>query len=385
MRILVTTTGSAGHFGPLLPFLDAIQAGAGEVLVATRASSAEAVAAAGYVVWPVAEAPAAERSAIFASTRGLPAMDANERALTEVFAGVDVHAALPGMSDAIAAWRPDVVLSDAGEFAGRVAGAHVGLPFVKVSISQYAVEHELLEQTDAALARVREAHRLEPSSGGDFAQFTLMPPMLERPALPGPPGLRRFRERDTRFDAPLPPRYRTGAEPLVYLTFGTVAPQREFFPELYRAAIDALAPLPIQLLVTIGRDRAPAQLGAVPANVHVERWVDQAVVLRHASAVVCHGGSGTVRGALAHGVPLVILPMFADQPHNAARVHELGAGVAVEPGHAGIEALAGAVEQLLTDDRYAARAALVASDIRALPTVDRAVDALRSSTAVAKR
>jgi UDP:flavonoid glycosyltransferase YjiC (YdhE family) len=378
VRILVTTTGSAGHFGPLLPFLEAIRAAKGEVLVATRTSSAEAVAAAGYVVWPVAEAPAAERSAIFASTRGLPTVQANERALTEVFAGVDVHAALPGMSDAIAAWRPDVVLSEAGEFAGRLAGAHAGLPFVKVSISQYAVEHELLDQTDAALARIRDTYRLRPPNGAGSAHFTLMPPMLEQPSVPAPPGLRRFRERDTRVDGPLPIDAITGAEPLVYLTFGTVAPQREFFPEVYRAAIDALAALPIQLLVTIGRDRDPAALGTVPANVHVERWVDQAAVLRYASAVVCHGGSGTVRGALVEGAPLVILPLFADQPHNAARVHELGAGLAVESGLAGIDELAVAVEQLLGDDRYAANAALVAADIRALPTVDAAADLLWS-------
>lgn len=373
MRILVTTTGSAGHFGPLLPFLEAIRAAAGEVLVATRTSSVDAVAAAGYPVWPLAEAPAADRSAIFASTRGLPPLEANVRALTEVFAGLDVHAALPDMHAAIAAWQPDVVLSEAGEFTGRLAGAHVGLPFVKVSISQYAVEHELREQTAAALARIRDAHGLRPPDDGEPAQLTLMPPLLEQPAAPGPPGLRRFRERDGH----LPARDATGTDPLVYLTFGTVAPQREFFPDLYRAAIDALAPLPIQLVVTVGRDRDPAHLGTVPANVRVERWVDHGSVLRHASAVVCHGGSGTVRGALAQEVPLVIMPMFADQPHNAARVHALGAGIAVRPEPAGIDELAGAVEQVLGDARYAAGAARVARDIRALPTVDAAVHVLR--------
>ena len=384
MRILVTTTGSAGHFGPLLPFLDAIRAAAGEVVVATRTSSVDAVAAAGYPVWPLAEAPAAERSAIFASTRGLPPIQANERALIGVFAGLDVHAALPGMLDAITAWRPDMILSEAGEFAGRLAGAHVGLPFVKVSISQYAVEHELLEQTDAALTSIRQAHRLRPPDGGEFAHFTLMPPMLEQPTVPGPPGIRRFRERDTRVDGQLPAHDPTGTEPLVYLTFGTVAPQREFFPDVYRAAIDALATLPAELLVTIGRDRDPAQLGTVPANVHVEPWVDQAIILRHASVVVCHGGSGTVRGALAHGVPLAIMPLFADQPHNAARVHELGAGIAVTPGPAGVDELAGAVHELLGDERYAARAALIARDIRALPTVDTAVDLLRDHIQLAR-
>jgi UDP:flavonoid glycosyltransferase YjiC (YdhE family) len=126
-----------------------------------------------------------------------------------------------------------------------------------------------------------------------------------------------------------------------------------------------------------GATRDPGDLGTPPANVHDERWLPQADILRYASAIVCHGGSGTVRGTLAEGVPLVIVPMFADQPDNAARVHELGAGLAVESAYAGIDGLARAVGTLLSDDRYAAGAANVAGDIRALPTVDAAVEILR--------
>lgn len=368
MRILVTTTGSAGHVGSLLPFLDAIRAAGGETLVATRASLAHTVAAHGYAAWPVGEAPAAERAAAFAAARGLSGAAANEHALTEVFAGLDARAALAGTLHAISGWRPDVVLSEASEFAGRVAAAHVRLPFVKLSITQYAVEHDVLPATDAALARLRAAHGLRAPDGSLSAHFTLLPPLLERPAQPGPPALQRFRERAA------PPPRRTGADPLVYLTFGTAAPQMGFFPERYRSAIDALAPLPVRLLVTVGRDRDPAELGALPPNVQVRRWADHAEVLSRAAAVVCHGGTGTVRGALAAGVPLVIAPMFADQLDNAVRVHELGAGVHVQPGQAG---LADAVRAVLRDRRYADHAAVVAADIRALPTVDRAASVLR--------
>ncbi|RKQ86997.1 MGT family glycosyltransferase [Solirubrobacter pauli] len=371
MRILVTTTGSPGHVGPLLPFLDAIRAAGGETLVATRSSLAHTVAAHGYAAWPVGEARAAERAAAFAAARGLSSAAANEHALTEVFAGLDARAALAGTFDAIAGWRPDVVLSEASEFAGRVAAAHVGLPFVKLSITQYAVEHDVLPATDAALARLRATHGLRAAGGARSAQFTLLPPLLERPGQPGPPGLQRFRERE----APSAGRSRrSGTDPLVYLTFGTAAPQMGCFPERYRSAIDALALLPIQLLVTTGRDRDPGELGATPANVQVRRWADHAEVLGRASAVVCHGGTGTVRGALAAGVPLVITPMFADQLDNAVRVHALGAGVHVQHGQTG---LADAVRAVLGDRRYADRAATVAADIRALPTVDRAASVLR--------
>ena len=368
----MTTTGSAGHLTPLISFLDAIRAEAGEVIVAARVSALDRVRAAGYDAWPLAEAPDAERSAVFASSRGLPPAQANARAL-DVFAGLDAAAALPGVREAIRDWRPDLILSEASEFAGRLAAAHHGLPFVTVAITQYAVEHELRDATDAALARLRDAHRLRARDDRSGARFTLVPPLLEHRSHPGPPGVHRFREHDASTNGAAAAWRPPDDHPLVYLTFGTAAPQMGFFPDLYRAAIETLAPLPVNLLVTTGRDRDPAELGPLPANVRVERWRPQADVLRHATAMVCHGGTGTVRGALAQGVPVAVLPMFADQPHNAARVAQLGAGIVIEPGLAG---LAEAVQALLTDARFAARAAEVAADIRALPTVDTAVHVL---------
>jgi len=97
----------------------------------------------------------------------------------------------------------------------------------------------------------------------------------------------------------------------------------------------------------------------------------------HAAAMVCHGGFGTVRMALASGVPMVVLPLFADQPHNARRIAELGAGIALERGQAGIAELAGAVEVVLDDLFYRAAAARVAAEVRTLPPVDAAPYVLR--------
>ena len=87
--------------------------------------------------------------------------------------------------------------------------------------------------------------------------------------------------------------------------------------------------LPLRLLVTVGRDRDPAELGPLPANVRVERWVPQADLMPHVAAMVCHGGSGTVTMGLAGGVPMAVVPLFADQPWNAERVDALGAGIAL--------------------------------------------------------
>ena len=138
----------------------------------------------------------------------------------------------------------------------------------------------------------------------------------------------------------------------------------------------ALAELPVRALVTVGDRTDPASLGEVPSNVYVERWVPQAEVLAHAAAMVCHGGFGTVLGGLYAGVPMVLVPMFADQPRNAARVAAIGAGVVLERGPRRVARLADAVREVLGETRFAAAAGRVAKEAAALPPVDEAVAAL---------
>ncbi len=118
----------------------------------------------------------------------------------------------------------------------------------------------------------------------------------------------------------------------MYVSFGTVLGRMSLAGEVYRAVIDAVAGLDVRVLVTTGRGFDTSRLRDVPGNVHVEAWVDQANVLGEAGLVVCHGGSGTTYGALAAGVPLVVVPVFADQFANAPKVAQAGAGIQVHTG-----------------------------------------------------
>ena len=157
--------------------------------------------------------------------------------------------------------------------------------------------------------------------------FTDMPEALEDPGVALHAPTLRFRTADV----PEPAAH-TGA-PLVYVSFGSVTAGAHLplYPALYRAAIDALAPLPVQILLTVGEDRDHGELGPLPENVQVERWVPQEEVLPRAAAVVTHGGHGSTLGALAHGVPVVVLPLFSlDQWFNGEAVVRAGAGVALD-------------------------------------------------------
>ncbi|MDQ3379010.1 MAG: hypothetical protein M3546_01640 [Actinomycetota bacterium] len=106
-------------------------------------------------------------------------------------------------------------------------------------------------------------------------------------------------------------------------------------------------------------------LSDVPANVHVERWVDEVDVLAHASAAVGHGGAGTTLSALAAGCPLVVVPLFGDQPANAIRVAAAGAGV-VAP----FEGIRAGLELVLEDDSYREASRRISDEMCALPAID---------------
>jgi len=123
--------------------------------------------------------------------------------------------------------------------------------------------------------------------------------------------------------------------------------------------------------------------------VRVEAWVDQERVLGSADVVVCHGGSGTVYGALAAGVPVVVVPVFADQFENGTRVARHGAGLVVADDDHGagrtgrrvvddrhVPAIGGAVRAVLGDDGYRLAARRIAAEMAAEPVIDVALAAV---------
>jgi UDP:flavonoid glycosyltransferase YjiC (YdhE family) len=133
--------------------------------------------------------------------------------------------------------------------------------------------------------------------------------------------------------------------------------------QVYPAALTAAAELPARVLLSTGRHEL--DLGDIPSNVHVEPWVSEPDVLAAASVAVGHGGAGTTLSALAAGCPLVVVPLFGDQPYHAVRVAVSGAGVA-----SSIDQIAERVALVLATDGYRATARRMADEMRAFEPVD---------------
>jgi len=114
--------------------------------------------------------------------------------------------------------------------------------------------------------------------------------------------------------------------------------------------LEAVAPLDARVLVTLGPSLSASDFAA-PPNARLERFVPHEAVLPAAAVLVTQCGLSTVSKALSHGVPMVCIPLTADQPDNAARVVAAGAGLRLSMD-ADAAKIAQAIRQVLSDGRY---------------------------------
>jgi MGT family glycosyltransferase len=139
--------------------------------------------------------------------------------------------------------------------------------------------------------------------------------------------------------------------PLIYATEATIGTNEPF---LLKTTALACKDLPVQVVMTTGKQRRPEDLdlGALAPNVRVESYVPQSDLMPKTSVMVTVGGSGGVLAALKAGVPLVVVPTEWDRPENAQRVVEAGAGLRIAPSHCTPERLRAAIQRLLSEPSF---------------------------------
>lgn len=164
---------------------------------------------------------------------------------------------------------------------------------------------------------------------------------------------------------------RSDARPLILVamssTFQNQAPT-------IQALLEAAADLPVRVLVTLGPGLDDARFQA-PENAVIVASAPHDQVMRGAAVVVTHCGHGTVMRALAHGCPLLCLPMGRDQNENAARIAARGAGIRLTRD-ADAASLRAALVSLLDDPAYGRAAAQLGARIREAEPADRLEEAL---------
>ena len=162
------------------------------------------------------------------------------------------------------------------------------------------------------------------------------------------------------------------ARALIYVTLGTVVTDLA----VYRIVLSALAESDADVLVTTGRQNDPQALHPVPDNAVVEHYVPQAEVLPRCALVVTHGGSGSMLGALAHGLPMLVVPRQADQFGNAEALVSAGAAEVLLPDELTADGVRRHVDALLSEPGYREAARGLAAEIDAMPSAGEVAEQL---------
>jgi UDP:flavonoid glycosyltransferase YjiC (YdhE family) len=375
VRILFTAGPLVGHVFPMLPLMHAAREAGHEVVMATGADMVPDVARRGFATWTVG-GRFGEAVAELEAANAAPAATHEEqlgRDAVHLFARPSARRARDLIPRA-AAWRPDIVISEITELAGREAASATGALAVTHGFGTHVpgtlfFAGVMFDHLSAELGTPNRRHAfatgiyVDPCppglQSGELSDMDVWP---VRPSVGqvGP------EDRLPRQFLELPER------PLVYVTLGTVFND----PDLVRSVLDALQDLPISIAVTTGPGTDPSVIGPRPAHVAAAPFVPQALVLPRASAVVSHTGSGTMLGALASGLPQVCLPRGADQFANADRVRSIGAGIRLLPDEVTPESLREAVTAVLDDPAYARAAADMRAEIAAMPSPADVLDVL---------
>lgn len=383
MRVLITSTGGLGHVQPMLPLARRLAARGHPVLWATAAPGLPRLAAEGI---ETVGAGLAEATRMAEYRRRWPegaSLQGEARAEHQFPRGFGAVSTPPMFRDLLPiarSWGPDVIVSEAAELAAPIVARALHVPQVTHGFGLVVPPERLQAAADQA-AELWAAIGEEPQPYGgcyDTLYLDIYPRSLQPEDLSRIPHIQLVRPTShTRIGDEAPSAGVQAAiadgRPLVYLTFGTVFNVNDTF----HAAVEALAATTdVVVVVTVGPTGDVDAFGPQPSHITIERYVAQSDLLDHAAVVVSHGGSGTLLGAMAMGIPQVILPQAADQLRNARACARSGAGIALFGDDATLNAIRAAVVEAMSNPAIQAAAERLETEIASMPTVDDAISAI---------
>jgi UDP:flavonoid glycosyltransferase YjiC (YdhE family) len=354
MRALVVTWGPGGNLPPLLAAAGVLAARGHEVTVLGSGQTRGAAERVGFAAVPYRRTPDPDTGVAF---------EAQAERIMATAAGADLAL---DCRDAIAELPAALAASRAAETPAASL-----VHFLYGAARRTMLEHGGGWTTDLrTLAGTHRALGLAPPDDGVAAWeapellLVTAPAWLDVDA--GAPG-------HVVHAGPLGVRVAGGRERRrVLLTFSTTVMDGQ--PALIERVCAAVASTGVRPTLTLGPavDRDAVR---VPDDVEALPFADHDTLLPECVAVVSHGGLGTVLRALAHGVPLLILPLGRDQALNAHRVERLGAGIALA-ADAPPERVRSALQRLVTEASFGAAARASAERIAAAEPDRAAADAL---------
>jgi MGT family glycosyltransferase len=176
---------------------------------------------------------------------------------------------------------------------------------------------------------------------------------------------------------------RVTGEPLIYASMGTILNGRV---DVFRTIVAALGRhKDLQLVLSIGDQLDPEQIGPVPDNAIIVHHAPQLELLKQASVCITHAGLNTVLESLSQGVPQVAIPVTYDQPGVAARIADKRTGVVTSLERLTADHLSTLLDQALSDSTYRDNARKMQKAIAAADGLRVAADLVEESLGGGRR
>lgn len=392
MRVLFTCPPGASHLRSTLSLAEGLTLAGHEVGYATSSSFGPAVRSAGYQ--PFAAGLDYEES----KPRTLPTLFSAEPGGSglKVFAELAAQGMVEDLAKVIDEWQPGLVIRNLVEFGGWLAAERAGVPLatitpsidlpapVLVSFTGNLLTHELPArygtQADPGLTRLY-----------DYPYLSTLPAEMTPPGFPPRRG---FRLRDHRVESGrddqggLPDWMDSlGSRPLVHVAFGTIFGSSDTARRIIEAVLTGLCEEDLDVVLAVGQESDPADFGVWPPNIRIVRHISAyREFFKRCDVLVGNAGPGTLKFAMAAGVPACLIPFIAEGPMIARQMHQLGAGLLctgirddrrpfpiVDLDRLRPEFVRAIVRQLLDDREFAAAMARLGHEARSLPSADEAV------------
>ncbi len=376
MRVLFTSMSVHSHIAPMLPLACATHRAGHDVLFVTGPDAVAQVQSTGLNV-VAAGLRSAEIRQRYAQAHGaqLDGLSPEQR-LAHLTVHCLIGIAAPAMAEQLVplarSWQPEVIIGNLGEWASEIAGTAVSVPHVIHGFSS-PKSSELAGVLREGLADVYEGCGIDPPRSDSHLMNPYLDvwpkglhPQTQEWLYPNMWPLRPENALPLAAPAPRPavlqglPHERT-----VYVTAGTT---HNSTPGLLETMLEGLRRAAVNVVVTIGPDGDLDRFGAQPDNVRIERYIPQNMLLPHCDVVVCSAGAGTVLGALAHGIPLVVAPVATDQYEMAAQVQRAGAGRACSTQPLSPTAVQESFREISANPAYTAASAQLREQILSMPT-----------------
>ncbi|UYB37963.1 glycosyltransferase [Streptomyces sp. Je 1-4] len=395
MRILITAHAIYSHLAPLvLPVAERAKEAGHEVAVATGAGVVEHIEKRGLTALTLPNVQSMGEALQGGTLRPPPGMEKAGSVTVELapefFASAFVgHLAEAGTRDLLEvarSWQPDLILHESTEYGGYLAAECLGIPHGALDIAPMApYAHPVVTEE---LNRQRGKFGLAPVSDAWHTFRTFRAGVVPEDFYPTDsrlPSARYYQVPAQAAQGALDPDIAqlSTDRPLVLATLGSNATRLPGGAQaLLETIVETLGELPVTGVVALGADRDPRQWdGPRSDNVHLTSFVQQELLLRSSDLFITHAGFNGTREALAAGVPMVAVPLFAEQSHNASRLQELGVGTRIDVQDVTRNSLAEAVRNVLEDRSYRSRAQGLQRRSHALPDLNRLVEDAAALTA----